>query len=158
MSESVLLGELESRREAAPPVRDRLTTTLFLVGALHAILILGITFAPPRGGGSTDAPSLEVLLVHDPVAEEQLNTRADYLAQVNQRGSGTGLDVRGAESPHSLPSPAAAEGRSDASGEAGAESGSGGADDLLASRAASRDRRFSEHGAPAAAAGSPLVL
>ena len=142
----------------AAPVRDRLTTTMFLVAALHAVVILGVTFAPPHLAGSADSPSLEVLLVHDPVAEEQVNTRADYLAQVNQRGSGTAADVRGAESPHSLPTEPAAEGREDSSGATGANAGEGGEDDLLASRAASKDKRHFAHGAPSAPSGSPLVL
>jgi periplasmic protein TonB len=154
----MLLDELTRRREAAPPVRDRLTTTLFLVGALHAVVILGVTFAPARLGGFSDAPSLEVLLVHNPVAEEQVNTHADYLAQVNQRGSGTATDVRGAESPHNLPAEAATEGRDNSNGESGANAGESGDSDLLASRAASNDKRFFSHGAPTAPAGSPLVL
>jgi periplasmic protein TonB len=154
----MLLDEFARRREAAPPVRDRLTTTMFLVGALHAVVILGVTFAPPQLAGSTDAPSLEVLLVHDPVAEEQVNTRADYLAQVNQRGSGTASDVRGAESPHSMPAEPATEGRQRSQGEAGAAEGESDDSDLLASRAASSDKRYFAHGAPAAPLGTPLVL
>jgi periplasmic protein TonB len=154
----MLLDEISRYHEAAPPVRDRLTTTLFLVGALHAVVILGVTFAPPHVGGSTDAPSLEVLLVRDPVAEEQVNTRADYLAQVNQRGAGTATDVRGAESPHNLPAEPATEGREHSSGESGADAGESGDNDLLASRAASKDKRYFAHGAPSAPRGSPLVL
>jgi hypothetical protein len=77
VSESLLLEDIARRHEATPPVRDRLMTTMFLVGALHAVVILGVTFAPPHAGGPSDAPSLEVLLVRDPVAEEQVNTRAD---------------------------------------------------------------------------------
>lgn len=154
----MLFDEIARHHEAAPPVRDRLMTTLFLVGALHAVVILGVTFAPPRLAGSADAPSLEVLLVHDPVAEEQVNTRADYLAQVNQRGSGTAADVRGAESPHSLPAEPAAEGRENSSGATGADAGESGDSDLLASRAASKDKRYFAHGAPSAPTGTPLVL
>jgi protein TonB len=158
VSETLLLDEIARRHEATPPVRDRLTTTLFLVGALHVVVILGVTFAPPRGAESADAPSLEVLLVRDPVAEEQVNTRADYLAQVNQRGSGTNADVRGAESPHSLPPNAGAEGRENSAGASGPAAGDGGDSDLLASRAASKDRRYFAHGAPSAPQGTPLVL
>jgi protein TonB len=154
----MLLDEIARHREAAPPVRDRLLTTMFLVGALHAVVILGVTFAPQHLPGSTDAPSLEVLLVRDPVAEEQVNTRADYLAQVNQRGSGTAADVRGAESPHSLPAQPSTEGREDSQGEAGNAAGESGESDLLASRATSNDKRYFAHGAPTAPMGSPLVL
>jgi periplasmic protein TonB len=154
----MLLDEIARHREATPPVRDRLTTAMFLVGALHAVVILGVTFAPPHLGGSSDAPALEVLLVRDPVAEEQVNTRADYLAQVNQRGSGTVTDVRGAESPHRLPEEPAADGRDHSTGEAGADAGERGDSDLLASRAASKDKRYFAHGAPSAPTGAPLVL
>ena len=154
----MLLDEIARRHEAAPPVRDRLMTTMFLVGALHAVVILGVTFSPGRLGGSTDAPSLEVLLVRDPVAEEQVNTRADYLAQVNQRGSGTAPDVRGSESPHSLPAVPATQGRENSAGESGAAEGANGDSDLLATRAASQDQRHFAHGAPAAPMGTPLVL
>ncbi|HUO79554.1 MAG TPA: TonB family protein [Steroidobacteraceae bacterium] len=158
MSDSVLLAEFARRHEATPPVRDRLMTTMFLVGALHAVVILGVSFAAPGLGGATDAPSLEVLLVRDPVAEERVNTRADYLAQVNQRGAGTAEDVRGAESPHSLPAEPAEEGRENSAGATGADAGDSGDSDLLASRAASSDKRFFAHGAPAAPRGTPLVL
>jgi len=158
VSDSALLAEFARRHEATPPVRDRLMTTMFLVGALHAVVILGVSFAAPGLGGATDAPSLEVLLVRDPVAEEQVNTRADYLAQVNQQGSGTAPDVRGAESPHSLPATPETEGRENSTGESGSTAGESGDSDLLASRAASTDKRFFAHGAPSAPQGSPLVL
>lgn len=156
--DSMLLDEIARHREATPPVRDRLMTTLFLVGALHAVVILGVTFTSRPFGGPTDAPSLEVLLVRNPVAEEQVNTRADYLAQVNQRGSGTAADVRGAESPHSQAADPGTEGREDSAGETGDSSGESGDSDLLASRASSSEKRYFAHGAPTAPMGSPLVL
>jgi protein TonB len=152
----MLLDELARQREAAPPVRDRLTTTLFLVGALHALVILGVTFAPPRGGGGADAPSLAVLLVHDPIATPEPNPNADYLAQVNQRGAGTALDVRGAEAPHgqpALPGGEAGEGADPRAGTTADE-----AEDLVASRAAARQRHRFGHAAAAGGAGTVLEL
>jgi protein TonB len=154
----MLLDELARQREAAPPARDRLTATLFLVGALHALVILGVTFAPPPAGTPSDAPALEVLLVHDPVAEEQVNTRADYLAQVNQRGAGTAPDARGAESPHSLPADPGADGAGTAGTREHAAAAESGDSDLVASRVELADRHFFAHGGPAASAGAPLEL
>jgi protein TonB len=159
VSATALLDELQRLHEARPPVRDRMTTTLFLVGILHAILILGITFTAPRLVGDTGAPSLEVLVVQDPVAEEQLNRDADYLAQVNQRGAGTDPDARGAESPRSAASAAEREGLPDpAAAPEGRASGAPGETDLVATRDAARDRRWFAPGASVAEHGSPLVL
>jgi protein TonB len=154
----MLLDELARQREAAPPARDRLTATLFLVGALHALVILGVTFAPPPAGMASDAPALEVLLVHDPVAEEQVNASADYLAQVNQRGAGTAPDARGAESPHSPPADPGAEGAGTAPAGENPTAAENGERDLVASRADSRDRHYFAHGGPSAPAGAPLEL
>lgn len=152
-----MLDELARQREALAPARDRLMTTIFLVAALHALVILGVTFTGPPLAAGHDAPTLEVLLVHNPVAEAEVNTAADYLAQVNQHGAGTGEDVRHAESPHALP---AADGNPDADDGTGRGAAAREAEreaDLLATAAAARDRRYFAHGAPDAAGGSPLV-
>jgi protein TonB len=74
-------------REGIAPVRDRLLTTLFLAGLLHAIVILGITFTASADAGS-GAPGLEVLLVSDELQESDANDAATYLAQRTQVGSG----------------------------------------------------------------------
>ncbi len=74
-------------REGIAPVRDRLLTTLFLAGLLHAIIILGITFSANADGG-TSAPGLDVLLVSDELPEGDSNDTATYLAQRTQQGSG----------------------------------------------------------------------
>ncbi len=66
---------------------DRLTVTLFLAGLFHLILILGISFAPPVAD-SGGIPTLEVLLVNNPLPDSYANDRADYLAERNQQGSG----------------------------------------------------------------------
>lgn len=119
----MLLEELTRQREAAPPTRDRLSTTLFLVAALHALVILGVSFAPPHGAAARVVSSLEVLLVQDPVVDERQNTSADYLAQVNQRGAGTAADARRAESPHAAAPAADRDGEPDTAGERTAASG-----------------------------------
>ena len=74
-------------REGIAPVRDRLLTTLFLAGLLHAIVILGITFTAEATSGS-GAPGLQVLLVSDELPESNANDNATYLAQRTQIGSG----------------------------------------------------------------------
>jgi periplasmic protein TonB len=74
-------------REGIAPIRERLLTTLFLAGVLHAIVILGITFTAPADAGS-GAPGLQVLLVSDELPESNANDAATYLAQRTQIGSG----------------------------------------------------------------------
>jgi protein TonB len=74
-------------REGLAPVRDRLLTTLFLAGLLHAIVILGITFSVAADEGS-GAPGLEVLLTSEELPESNANDAAIYLAQRTQVGSG----------------------------------------------------------------------
>jgi len=83
-------------REGRAPVWDRLITTLFLVGLLHGLIILGITFnASASDQGS--APGLDVLLVSDELPESDQNASATYLAQRTQVGSG---NTRAAVAPH----------------------------------------------------------
>ena len=90
--------------EANAPIKDRLTTTLFLTALFHGILILGVTFtAPSRDGG--DSPSLEVLLLPDEAVNEAANPKAFYLAQRNQRGSGTTEEAVRASTPPAAPLP-----------------------------------------------------
>lgn len=157
MSETQLLTELARQREAAAPARDRLMTTLFLVGALHALLILGVTFTATGTTGPRVVPMLQVTLVPNPVADPRENPSADYLAQVNQRGSGTGDDVPSAESPHTPPADPGDAGQDALAHGKDTAQGAAGDPDLIASRASSTDKRFFAH-AGAAAAGSPLVL
>ncbi|QFT53158.1 energy transducer TonB [Microbulbifer sp. THAF38] len=65
--------------------RERFAFSLFLAGAIHALLIFGVAFATPEGRQA--APTLEVTLsqYNSPQAPED----ADYLAQHNQQASGT---------------------------------------------------------------------
>jgi protein TonB len=77
----------------APGSRDRLTVTLFLAAVFHLIVILGISFAPPHLDGGS-APTLEVLLVNNPLPDSSRNERANYLAERTQQGSGNSPDGR----------------------------------------------------------------
>lgn len=81
------LGGLAGLREASAPVRERLTTMLFLAGIAHGIVILGLSFAAGGKAGGA-APGMEVLLVTDDLPEARRNDRARYLAQRTQIGSG----------------------------------------------------------------------
>lgn len=155
MSETLILAELAAQHEADPPAGDRLLTASFLVGVLYALLILGVTFTLTTPAPRPDGPTLEVLLVHSPVAEARTNTAADYLANVNQQGSGTEADARHAESPHATPSA----GDADSADEADAASGAGAQTaDSLATAAAARDQRYFGNGAPPTRAHGNLVL
>jgi len=69
---------------------DRLSFTLFLAVALHALLILGVSFKLDKG--SQMPTTLEITLAtHKAVKAPD---RADYLAQFNQEASGTELEAR----------------------------------------------------------------
>lgn len=73
--------------------RDRLGFTLFLAAVLHALLILGVTFDLPTP--SELSKSLEITLATQ--QSDEAPEEADYLAQMNQEGSGT-LDEKAAPS------------------------------------------------------------
>jgi len=77
-----------STAESPAPVRDRLTTTLFLAALFHGIVILGVTFAVPRKD-ERPTPTLEVLLLTGADTRAADNPQAQYLAQRSQQGSGT---------------------------------------------------------------------
>ena len=76
---------------------DRLGLTLFLAAALHAIIILGITFAPSSNKDEQAPLSMEVILVHSKSYEKP--DKADYLAQVTQKGGGNVKEKRRPSSP-----------------------------------------------------------
>jgi periplasmic protein TonB len=89
-------------QEGQAPVKDRLTTTMFLAALFHGIIILGVTFAVPRGL-DPPAPTLEVLLTMGEDTGEPDNLTAEYLSDRNQIGSGnTSDDVRPANPASSL--------------------------------------------------------
>src|SRR5690554_536878 len=64
---------------------DRFSFTLFMALVVHAVVVLGITFAPesPRSSAQT----MEITLSQ--FDDEQAPEKADFLAQTNQQGSGT---------------------------------------------------------------------
>lgn len=69
---------------------DRLSFTIFLAAAVHAIIIFGVTFS--FDSGNTIAPTLNVTLAtHDSIKAPD---KADFLAQYNQQASGTATEVK----------------------------------------------------------------
>jgi len=68
---------------------DRFSFTLFMALVVHAVVVLGITFAPesPRSSAQT----MEITLSQ--FDDEQAPEKADFLAQTNQQGSGTEEDA-----------------------------------------------------------------
>ena len=75
---------------------DRLTFTVFLAVALHALIILGVTFTREDNAPSTH--TMEVTLAqHRSVNRPD---KADFLAKFNQVGSGTLDEKRLITSPH----------------------------------------------------------
>lgn len=64
---------------------DRFSFTLFMALALHAVLVLGITFAQPEPPNSAETLEITLSQFDDQNAPED----ADFLAQTNQQGSGT---------------------------------------------------------------------
>ncbi len=97
-----------------PPRRitssDRLGLTLFFAIVLHAIIILGITFAPEDEGSEEIAPSLDITLVHQQSQEEIED--AELLAQANLAGGGNADETSRQASPAStaadIPDPGSA--------------------------------------------------
>lgn len=74
-------------RQEGRQSRDRLTTMLVLAVLAHGLVLLGISFTSPDGGGAANR-GLEVLMVSDELPEVQQNDNATYLAQRSQEGSG----------------------------------------------------------------------
>jgi protein TonB len=69
---------------------DRLATAAFVAALFHGLLILGLRFTAPASD-ERPLPTLEVLLVPDGEVEEP-NPEASYIAERDQRGSGTTRD------------------------------------------------------------------
>jgi len=70
-------------------VTDRLSSTLFVAALFHGIVILGVTFTAGPLGESDAIPTLKVTLVADTNEAEVALEDAEYLAQRNQKGSGS---------------------------------------------------------------------
>lgn len=64
---------------------DRFSFTLFIALAFHAILVLGITFAPESPRSSAQTMEITLSQFDDETDPE----KADFLAQTSQQGSGT---------------------------------------------------------------------
>ncbi len=78
--------DMEEEFQAKPvDAGDRLSFTVFVAIALHALIILGVNFkAPPTSKGSQ---TIEITLATHKSAKAP--KEADFLAQHNQEGSGT---------------------------------------------------------------------
>lgn len=63
---------------------DRLTFTIFMALVLHAVLLLGITFAPETPLASAQTMEITLSRFDDETPED-----ADFLAQTSQKGSGS---------------------------------------------------------------------
>jgi len=66
---------------------DRLSFTLFLAAAIHAVVILGVSFVPDLTDMRTPA-ALEVILVQKTDTETEAPEKADYLSNAAQDGGG----------------------------------------------------------------------
>ena len=81
---------------------DRMSLTIFFALAIHAILILGISFDLMDSNNDV-ITTMEITLVHQRSNEEP--EEADYLAQANQLGGGTQQNKSRPSSPFSNPLP-----------------------------------------------------
>jgi protein TonB len=74
---------------AAEAAKDRLSSTLFLAGLFHAIVILGVTFSGDLTGPNPNtATKLDVVLVTRDYEERLAPEEAELLAQQNLSGAG----------------------------------------------------------------------
>lgn len=82
---------------------DRLSMTAFFALALHAIIILGVSFNLTDRDTSDALSTMEITLVHN--SSEQAPEDAEYLAQANQLGGGNVQEKVRDSSPFSNPVP-----------------------------------------------------
>ena len=82
---------------------DRLGVMLFFAMALHAVIILGVSFTLEDMSDPKQLDTMEITLVHSQTDEAPDD--ADYLAQANQLGHGNTEDKVRASSPFSNPMP-----------------------------------------------------
>lgn len=73
-------------------IDDRLSVTLVLAAVFHLIIVLGITFSPPRPDPAPEGRTLEVLIVSEEMPEASRNETAAYAANRTQEGSGHAAD------------------------------------------------------------------
>ena len=90
MSAALTTADVEDFQVTPVDAGDRLSFTVFVAIAIHALLILGINFSlPPASKGSQ---TIEVTLATHKSAKAP--KEADFLAQHNQEGSGTEEQAR----------------------------------------------------------------
>jgi protein TonB len=79
---------MSKRRTIQPKItdNDRFGMTFFLATIFHGMVILGITFSVSQPADSKTSPALDIILVQTKSPDE--NEKADYLAQVSQKGGG----------------------------------------------------------------------
>ncbi len=82
---------------------DRLGFTVVVAVMLHALIIFGIQFVPPR---ATSAPVMEVTWV--PTQSKSAPVQADFVAQAAQQGSGQLADARLTTTTQRSPTPGVA--------------------------------------------------
>jgi protein TonB len=87
---------------------DRLGLTLFFAAAVHALVILGISFDLDELLPQEIPLSMEITLVHS--HSEEAPEQADYLAQANQKGGGTVKEKQRPSSPVANPRPTTEQG------------------------------------------------
>lgn len=114
-----------------PPANDRMLTTCFVAALLHAIIILGVTFSPPKSDAQGNTPGLEVILVGDKAPAVAHNRSAKYLAQRNQLGSGNTTAAKRALIPKSSLARADRPGIADGEGLHYRQAGDGAGEDAL---------------------------
>ncbi|ROR34179.1 energy transducer TonB [Inmirania thermothiophila] len=90
-------------RRHTPPVRpeDRLGLMVFLAAALHAVVILGVTFDREPPARRPPLERLEITLVHE--RSERPPEDAEYLAQAAQDGGGRAEARRRPRAPAATP-------------------------------------------------------
>lgn len=72
--------------------RDRLSSTLFLAGLLHGVILLGVTFTAGDVLPESKATSLEVVLITNEYEKRLRPEKAELLAQRNMTGAGNTSD------------------------------------------------------------------
>lgn len=72
--------------------RDRLSSTLFLAGLLHGVILLGVTFTVGEILPESEATSLEVVLITNEYEQRSEPESAELLAQRNMTGAGNTSD------------------------------------------------------------------
>ncbi len=87
---------------------DRLGLTLFLAGAVHALIILGVSFDMEKLLPRDIPLTMEITLVHS--KSDEAPEQADYLAQANQKGGGNVSEKMRPSSPISNPRPTTEQG------------------------------------------------